>query len=371
MRTTIIESKKVEEKSFDSFDSLQDHLAEIEKESTWEECKADEIVFAENPEGIPFEGLGGDEFQCVTFSKNLGITSIPLRYTALQSILARAECYGNGIKELFLANKEKFAEHINDYLSLKKGRKVNMLALVQEGKLSALHSGVYQPVSIKGVFDIVNNFVDEFENTEFVEANWSWESTQALYRITDAKMLKTYTSLIEKYMQFKSIKIELQAISSDVAESAVRFYPRFVLDGYIVPIFGGSSIKHIGKVDLDTVDAKLYDVYKSFEASCRNLTALGDITINNKKNVMIKAFSKLNIPQKYAADICENYGNTPATALNVYMSMCDVLRAMKGNLPDTTVLNYEEQLTKLITYNRPSWNRLDVPGNVSWNAKKN
>lgn len=371
MKVSIIEFKREEEKKFESFNDLIAHLESVENTSEWVECKADEILFAENPEGVPFEGLGGDEFQCVTFSKDYGFSTVPLRYTALQSILNRAECYGNGIKELFLANKDKFAQHINDFFALKQGRKVNMKALIQDGKLSALHSGSYKEIPMTGVFDLVENFLEDFEDTTFLGASWTWDNTQALWRLEDADMLNTYDKLFRKYLTYNKLYIELLAISSDTAESAVRFYPRFYIDGRVLPFSGGSSVKHIGKVDLDTVDQKLYNVYTSFEASCRNLTALGDITLNNKKNVMIKAFSKLNIPQKYAAELCESYGNnTQTTALNIYVSMCDVLTAMKGNLSDTTVLNYEEQLTKLITFNKASWSRMDVPGNVSWSAKK-
>ena len=80
----------------------------------------------------------------------------------------------------------------------------------------------------------------------------------------------------------------------------------------------------------------------------------------------------MNIPQKYAAEVANKYSNTPTTALDVYTSMCAVLGELKlSKLSDTTVLNYEEQLSKLITYNRNAWLRFDVPGEVSWNAKKN
>ena len=373
MKVNLIEVKKEEEKKFESFYDLHDQLTAVEEDSEWEQCTADEIHFSESEGANPFEGFGGDEFSAVSFSRNYGITSIPLRYTALGSILQRAECFGNGIKRLFLADKAKFAAHLNDYISLKEKdkRQSKMLALIQDGKLSALHSGTYTPIKMSSVFELVDDFVNEFEKCSFLGGKWSWENCQAEYRINDTKLDKVYTSLIGKYITFQTLNIELLALSSDVAEAAVRFYPRFIIDGHNVPLTGGAAVKHVGKVSIDTVEERLGDVFKSFEASCRSLAALGEIKLKNKKNAMIKAFSKLNIPQKYAAEVANKYSNTPTTALDVYTSMCAVLGALKlSKLSDTTVLNYEEQLSKLLTYNRNAWIRFDVPGEVSWNAKR-
>ena len=372
MRINIIEIQKTEQETFDTFEKFLDKLNMVATDTSWQECTADSILFAENPEGVPFEGFGGDEFECINLSLNHGWTFVPLRYTSLQSILSRAECYGNGIKRLFLANKSKFAEHLNDYFHLlTDGRKSKMLALIQEGKVSAIHSGSYKPIPMPEIFKILEDYIHDFDNATFLYGEWSWESAQARYKIVDKQLEDVYTNLLKKYFNFKQVDIELMAISSDVAEAAVRFYPRFVLNNStLVPLSCGASVKHIGAVDLETVESRLGDVFTSFEAACRNLAALADVRINHKKNTMMKAYAKLNIPQKYAADICEKYQNIPTSALDVYTSMCEVLNAMKGNVSDSSILNYEDALTKLITYNRASWNRLDVSGVVTWQASK-
>lgn len=370
-KTAIIQVSTPEEKTFESVEDLVAYLRLIEQDSQWEECSSDCITFSENPSGVPFAGFGGDEFECVCFSPNIGLTNYPLRYTALQSILARAECYGNGIKRLFLSDKAKFAEHLNDYFSLKDGRQAKMKALLQDGKLSALHSGSYTPIPMEKVFLAVNDFVEDFEETKFTRASWTWEKTESLYRISDSSITDTYTKLVGKYMPVfnKNLQIELLAISSDVAEAAVRFYPRYIVDGHEIPISGGAAVKHIGKVTIETVENRLYNVFASFEASCRNLAGLGDIELNNKKNVMIKAFTILNVPQKYGAEIVERYDNTKTTALEVYTSMCEVLRLMRGKLDKFSVLNYEDNLSRLITWNRSTWKRIDISGVVAWSAK--
>lgn len=372
MKKSIINKIAVEEKTFDNYSELSSHLESVEENTNWQYVNAESTLFEENVSGNPFPSLGGDEFECVQVSFDYGFSPIPLRYTALTSILSRAECFGNGIKRLFLANKRKFAEHINDYLSLKEGRKQKMLALIQDNKLSALHSGSYTPIAMSNIFKCVDSFISEFEDVEFKYGIWSWESTEVSYEIEDVELRRIYTDLLSKYIpSVKDCSVELIAMSSDVAETAVHFYPCLVTAHSVkLPLSGGVSVKHIGKVTLETVENRLNAVFSSFEASCRSLAALGDISIYNKKNAMIKAFSSLNIPQKYASDICEKYYNTKTTALDVYISMCEVISVMKGELSNTSVLNYEEVLAKLVTYNKSNWSRFDIAGTVTWNAKQ-
>lgn len=373
MKRSIINKIAVEEKTFDNYSELSNHLASVEENTNWQYVNAESTLFEENVTGNPFSSLGGDEFECIQVSFDCGITPILLRYTALTSILSRAECFGNGIKRLFLANKSKFADHINDYFSLKEGRKQKMLALIQDNKLSALHSGSYTPIAMSNIFECVDSFISDFDDVEFRYGIWSWESTEVSYKIEDAELRRVYTDLLSKYLpNVNDCTVELIAMSSDVAETAVHFYPCLVINNHSLklPLSSGVSVKHIGQVTLETVENRLNAVFSSFEASCRSLAALGDVSVNNKKNAMIKAFSSLNIPQKYASDICEKYGNTKTTALDVYISMCEVTSVMKKELSNTSILNYEEALAKLVTYNKSNWSRFDISGTVTWNAKQ-
>lgn len=69
---------------------------------------------------------------------------------------------------------------------------------------------------------------------------------------------------------------------------------------------------------------------------------MADIAVRFKKNAMIRIFTDLHIPQKYAAEICEQYDNLPTNALDVYTSLAEVLPAMKGKVSPSALLSYEE-----------------------------
>lgn len=369
MRKSLIEISKLEAMTFLSYAELADHLGIVKDNSDWTIVRAEDTVFDGDSGANTFEAMGGDEFDCVTVSFDEGSTQVPLRYTALPSLLNRCEVSGDGIKKLFLADKERFAEHLNRYMSLKDKAKRQMLALVQDGKLSALHSNAYTPIEQSDIFALVEEYLNDFDNAKFINAEWSWEQTQALYEIQDNALLAVYRRLLQKHFPGKKdCTVQMRAISSDVAEAAVRFNTFLLIGSLSLPLGGSVSVKHMGKVTIETVQEKMKGLFTSFEASCRSLAGLADIPVSHKKNAMIKIFTDLHIPQRYAAEICERYDNTMTNALDVYTSMADVLSVMKGKVTSSALLSYEESLARVITYPRNKWSSIDIPGVVAWGA---
>jgi len=369
MKKSLIEINRPETMRFLSYAELADHLEMVHDATEWKKVRSEGTMFDGESGTNIFIAMGGDEFSCVNVSFDEGKNAIPLRYTALNSILNRCEVSGDGIKKLFLADKERFAEHLNRYLSLKESSKRQMLALVQDGMLSALHSSAYTPIEQTEVFALVEAYLDEFDDVQFLSAEWSWEQTQASYEIQDSAMTAVYRRLLQKHFPGKNhCAVRLRANSSDVAEAAVRFHTYLLVGRMELPLTGSVSVKHIGKVSMDTVESKLKNAFSSFEASCRSLAGMADIAVRFKKNAMIRIFTDLHIPQKYAAEICEQYDNLPTNALDVYTSLAAVLPAMKGKVSPSALLSYEESLARVITYPRNRWNSFDIPGVVAWGA---
>lgn len=219
------------------------------------------------------------------------------------------------------------------------------------------------------VFDLVEDYLQDFDNVEFLTAEWSWEQTQAVYEIRDKDLFSVYRKLLQKHFPGKKdCAVRMRAISSDVAEAAVRFNTFLLIGSLTLPLNGSISVKHMGKVTIETVQEKMKGVFASFEASCRSLAGLADIPIRHKKNAMIKIFTDLHIPQRYAAEICERYDNTLTNALDIYTSLAEVLVVMKGKVSAFSLFSYEEALARVITYPRNRWSSFDIPGVVAWGA---
>ena len=150
----------------------------------------------------------------------------------------------------------------------------------------------------------------------------------------------------------------------------MRMYPYLIVnDDKFIPLAGTTATRHYGEANLSDVINNIKKTFISFEASCRSFAGLKDIKINNKKNCMIKAFTALRIPQKYAIPVTEPYNNTPSNALDIYIAMCECLEYMKkAEIDKESVMRYEEILSKLVTYNVSKWKDMDIPGNVAWVA---
>ena len=360
------------ERFFGTIIELLAHLQTVESVTKWEEVNSDFTEFSVSVNNNPFPQLGGDEFG-VNVSFDYGYTKMPLRHTALNSILARADVSGRGVKRLFDSDKEKFCRHLNDYFDVKPESRKIMLALIQDDKLSALHSGNYARIPLTEIFYEINEYLKEnYDGVTHLASYWSWEYTEARYEIRDEYFSKVYTDLLSKYFSDSDFAVQLRVISSDVSESAVRVYP-YVLNGSrIIPLAGTTTTRHYGnEANISKVKEGFGESFIKFEASCRSLAALADVSINNQKNTMIKAFTWLRIPQKYASDLCEKYDNGYLTnALSVYTAMSEVLDSFKAKgMSDSEILRYEEQLCKMLTINERKWKSFDVSGVVAWNAK--
>ena len=96
MRKSLIEINRPETKRFGDYRQLADHLNEVKDSSEWTIVRAEDTSFDGESGANTFEAMGGDEFSCVSVSFDEGVTQIPLRYTALTSILNRCEVSGDG-----------------------------------------------------------------------------------------------------------------------------------------------------------------------------------------------------------------------------------------------------------------------------------
>ena len=139
-------------------------------------------------------------------------------------------------------------------------------------------------------------------------------------------------------------------------------YPYLIVyDDKFIPLAGTTATRHYGEANLSNVINNIKKTFISFEASCRSFAGL--------KDIKIKAFTALRIPQKYAIPVTEPYNNTPSNALDIYIAMCDCLEYMKkAEIDKESVMRYEEILSKLVTYNVSKWKDMDIPGNVAWVA---
>ena len=132
MRKSLIEINRPETKRFGDYRQLADHLNEVKDSSEWTIVRAEDTSFDGESGANTFEAMGGDEFSCVSVSFDEGVTQIPLRYTALTSILNRCEVSGDGIKKLFVGYLELPSSEDENYkANTRKGVDVEYIPTVK------------------------------------------------------------------------------------------------------------------------------------------------------------------------------------------------------------------------------------------------
>lgn len=360
--------------NFSSNSEFLAHLDYVESGTEW--CKVDvhNLNFAVDETANPFVTLGGSEYGCLMTSFDGGITYLPWGSTTMGSVLNRCEISGRGIERLFLANKREFCDLLNTTIQLVDKGQRQMLALVRGGKLHALHSGRYAPISERELFDIAEEYLSDFEYHILKEAEWTPELVYASYLIEDEELLNSYEKIMgsaSNKITLRDAEFSLRVATSDIAESSATVTPQLITEGIRLPLLGGRGVAHKGEITRERLEAMLYRSFTAFEASFHSLAALADIKIRHKKNAMIKAFTAIKFPQKYCVELCERYDNVPASALEVYKSMAEALDNVrgKGNGSMQKTLIYEEMFCKLLLYTANQWATFDVPGVVAWGAK--
>ena len=182
------------EMNFTNFADFIDQLNEVSDVTEWVRTNLDNIKLEKLDNNNPFPNFGGDAY-------GIGITiddepTIPLRSTSINTLITRADVSGKGIQRVFDERNDLFCEHLNAYYALKPKKRKDCLALIQDGKLSALHSGSYAIIPLKGIFEAIENyFEDSFSKYTLRSAYWSWGYSEVDYSIQDKYFEDVYNKL--------------------------------------------------------------------------------------------------------------------------------------------------------------------------------
>lgn len=286
-----------------------------------------------------------------------------VRACAIPSVQARGEISGNGLSVLYDADKEQFAETINQFWRLFPQKKVKVL--YQGDKVSAIHSNVYAPISQEEIFNGCSERLHRvFESVTFCEAYWDWNLTLTKYTIKDKILENAYSQIMGTSSE---INAQVAISTSDTSLSAVNIVPQLLVDRVNVPLGNNISVVHKGNVNADTVLDKLAGLFNNFNAAFKSLGELNGVKIENMKNCFIKSCTALKLPQKTSSEAAEQLSNVSCTACDVYVELCKLADKIGGSKQYR--LQTEEKISKALSWRVGTWRNYDISGVVAWNAK--
>ncbi len=366
--------------NFGSFPMMLGYHQELTKNSEWVQCPVTELSV--EPLDRASEGLwninlfadGTSEIAVEDTVENLGLALRvngglrPVRETAYKGLLDRAKISGSALAKL---NRKDLADVLNVCLQLH--QKQQALVLVRGEKVSAVHSGDEKDYSILPIDELLEtlqgNLDERFEGNEFESGYSSYSLTSAFWKLPKQKkeLLGKYAKhlkAIGKACLAHKLVPGIQFTTSDTGIASAKV-SALLLGASNEPIHIGSciAVDHRHKKTVENFSEALELLFAQFGDNIKKLEKLLDVTLLYPVNAMTRVCKELVMPKKEAVEAIAMfesvYGDKPATAHDVFMSMQEIPYLLKlNNASEGKILAVQENMARALNLN---WADFDLP----------
>lgn len=270
----------------------------------------------------------------------------PLRYTAMDSTLARAGLGGRTMTNneerpnqdvLPLEDKLKFMTRAFKLYNL------NCKILIRDEKVSAIRSDQYAILPadelLKSLTDVLETdypmaeLSDGTANHEFVSFMWNLHDEDMEEEVRDR--------LSELGRQIKTIGSGICFVTSDTGDANATAYPYFTIDNCRLKCGNPVSVKHMGKKTAADFQKQLPKLDAMFKNNLNKIQELTNIIIRYPADCFRAVASQEKLPKKICMKIADRIANDypdTCTAFDIYYHMhevCDMYQAEDG----TSIVN--------------------------------
>lgn len=366
--------------NFGSFPMMLGYHQELTKNSEWVQCPITELSVEpldRASEGIWNIDLFADGTSALAVEDtvaNLGLALRvngglrPVRETAYKGLLDRAKISGSALAKL---NRKDLADVLNVCLQLH--QKQQALVLVRGEKVSAVHSGDEKDYSILPIDELLEtlqgNLDERFEGNEFESGYSSYSLTSAFWKLPKQKkeLLGKYAKhlkAIGKACLAHKLVPGIQFTTSDTGIASAKV-SALLLGVSNEPIHIGSciAVDHRHKKTVENFSEALDLLFAQFGDNIKKLEKLLDVTLLYPVNAMTRVCKELVMPKKEAVEAIAMfesvYGDKPATAHDVFMSMQEIPYLLKlNNASEGKILTVQENMARALNLN---WADFDLP----------
>ena len=366
--------------NFGSFPMMLGYHQELTKNSEWVQCPVTELSV--EPLDRASDGFwnidlfvdGTSALAVEDTVANLGLALRvngglrPVRETAYKGLLDRAKISGSALAKL---DRKDLADVLNVCLQLH--QKQQALVLVRGEKVSAVHSGDEKDYSILPIDELLEtlqgNLDERFEGNEFESGYSSYSLTSAFWKLPKQKkeLLGKYAKhlkAIGKACLAHKLVPGIQFTTSDTGVASAKV-SALLLGVSNEPIHIGSciAVDHRHKKTVENFSASLDLLFAQFGDNIKKLEKLLDVTLLYPVNAMTRVCKELVMPKKEAVEAIAMfesvYGDKPATAHDVFMSMQEIPYLLKlNNASEGKILMVQENMARALNLN---WTDFDLP----------
>lgn len=366
--------------NFGSFPMMLGYHQELTKNSEWVQCPVTELSV--EPLDRASDGFwnidlfvdGTSALAVEDTVANLGLALRvngglrPVRETAYKGLLDRAKISGSALAKL---DRKDLADVLNVCLQLH--QKQQALVLVRGEKVSAVHSGDEKDYSILPIDELLEtlqgNLDERFEGNEFESGYSSYSLTSAFWKLPKQKkeLLGKYAKhlkAIGKACLAHKLVPGIQFTTSDTGIASAKV-SALLLGVSNEPIHIGSciAVDHRHKKTVENFSEALDLLFAQFGDNIKKLEKLLDVTLLYPVNAMTRVCKELVMPKKEAVEAIAMfesvYGDKPATAHDVFMSMQEIPYLLKlNNASEGKILTVQENMARALNLN---WADFDLP----------
>ena len=344
--------------NFGSFPMMLGYHQEQTRNSEWLRCPVTELCVepldraSEAFWNIDLFANGTSELAVEDTVENLGLALRvngelrPIRGTAYKGLLDRAKISGSALAKL---GRDDLADVLNRCLQLH--QKQQALLLISGEKISAVHSGDEKDYSVLPIDELLERLQENldmrFEGNVFESGYSSHSLTSAFWKLPNQKK-----DLLGKYA--KHLKALGKACLAHKLVPGVQFITSDtgIASAQVSALLMGASSEPIHLGSCISVDHRRKNTVEDFSEALDLLFAqFGD---NIKELVM---------PKKEAVEAIAMfesvYGDKPATAHDVFMSMQEIPYLLKlNNASESKLLMVQENMARALSLN---WAEYDLP----------
>lgn len=293
--------------------------------------------------------------------------TIPLRYTAIRSLLDRAKIGGasiyNDIPEagIDVLPLDKKVEIINTCLQLYTAQ---AKILYRDEKASCIMSGQYAVLAEKEIIDAVENGMKEsFPKAAFQNGNVSHESFRAEYKLNADEIEEDILiALNDAGIGTENVHAMLGIFTSDIGSAAATVYSYLDVDGHRMYFGKPHAVKHIGKRTAEDIGRAIKKVYTMFENNAADMKLLAETQINNPSGCLRLIAKEFKLPKKIAMAVSyemEENGVESCTAYEIFWYLNEIVRRFEEEKKDVfRAMNLQETVSETVKIN---FKRFDKP----------
>lgn len=312
------------------------------------------------------EARNSDTKMILVYPDNFVPQAMPVRYTAINDICSRAGLWGRTVENDTPSKDIGVLPGIIRGQWLSTGFSLNSQEtkiLVRDGKVGAMKSFKYQPISQKKAVEVLEDAIKEdFENLTFSNATVSHEYLQVNYNLNAVEQEESFRLLLESMGKgVKEVTSMLMFVTSDVGNSSVRAMPFITIDKCPIRLGEKAYLRHEGENNLEKFREILKNVAVSLKEAEDRIEELGNISIEHPYDTLIRISDKLLLPKTESKSVAENLvSNYPngCDAIDIFIALNEIVekKASSSNLNE--IIKLQEKVASCIYLDYSRYDRL-------------